>query len=238
MSSPRPHVFWFGPVNGMQVKGATVDGAATHFFTCTGDGQPNCGAWADGWKDPSGCRLPGLYKKLKIDSGEVGQIYLGAFSAGGQCVRRIALGAADRAALRAVLLSDATYTPEWLDASKTTAKPLEGFLQLGLDCISDGRLFLATASSSLNKAYPSGAQTLDGLRRGIEEAAGCPFEDAAADPIWQGLKPPARAWRLRNVIFADFGGAYKHADHATYLAPILWPRAIASAAAECFVERG
>jgi hypothetical protein len=35
---------------------------------------------------------------------------------------------------------------------------------------------------------------------------------------------------MNNVIFADFGAAYKHGEHATHLAPLLWPRAIAAAA--------
>lgn len=241
MSSPGPHVIWFGPVNGMQVKGATVDGAKPCFVTCTGDGsdgKPTCGARADAWKDASGRRLPCLFQKLAIEENDVQRLYLGAFSAGGQCVKRIAQSAEDRAKIHAILLSDATYTTEWLDRKAGTTKPIEGFLRFALDCVADGRLFLATASGAPNKEYPSGAQSLDGLRRGIEAAAGCAFEDAMADPIWQGLRPPARAWRLRNVIFADFAGAYKHGDHATVLAPILWPRAIASAAAECLVFRG
>lgn len=234
-------VIWFGPVNGFQVKGATVDDAAPCFVTCTGDGSdgtPTCGARADAWKDPAGRRLPALFQKLKIDESGVSRLYLGAFSAGGQCIKRIALSAEDRSKIHAILLSDATYTIEWLDQKKGTTKPIEGFLKFALDCLSDGRLFLATASSSPNKAYPSGSQSLDGLRRGIEAASGSTFEDAANDPIWQGLKPPASAVRLRNVIFADFGTAYKHGEHATVLAPILWPRAIASAAAECLVNRG
>jgi hypothetical protein len=241
MSSPGLHVVWFGPVNGTQVKGATVDGATPRFVTCTGDGsdgQPTCGARADAWKDTSGRRLPGLLRKLEIEEEGIRRLYLGAFSAGGQCVRRLAMSAEDRAKIHGVLLSDATYTIEWLDQKKGTTKPIEGYLRFALDCLSDGRLFLATASSAPNKAYPSGSQSLDGLRLGIEAAAGGAFEDAAGDPIWQGLKPPARAWRLRNVIFADFGAAYKHGEHATVLAPILWPRAVASAAAECLVLRG
>lgn len=241
MASRGTHVVWFGPVNGMQVKGATAADATPHFVTCTGDGsdgQPTCGARAEAWIDPGGRRLPGLCKRLKVEEQDVDRLYLGAFSAGGQCIKRIATHPEDRAKIHAILLSDATYTTEWLDPKKGTTKPIEGFLRFALDCLSDGRLFLATASSAPNKTHPSGSQTLDGLRRGVEAAAEATFEDAASDPIWQGLRPPAGAWRLRNVIFADFGGAYKHGEHATALAPVLWPRAIASAAAECAVERG
>lgn len=240
MTSPAARVIWFGPVNGMQVKGATAFGAAPVFVTCTGDGsdgKPTCSARADTWKDTSGRLLPCLFEKLQQAEGGA-PLYLGAFSAGGQCVKRLALHAEDRARIHAVLLSDATYTTEWLDAKKKTTKPIEGFLRFALDCLSDGRLFLATASSSPNKSYPSGSQTLDGLRRGVEAEAGAPFEDARADPIWQGLRPAAGAWRLRNVIFADFGAAYPHGEHATVLAPVLWQRAIASAAAECLALRG
>jgi hypothetical protein len=236
MASQGTRVIWLGPVSSMHVKGATVDDVKPQFVTCTGDGsdgQPTCGARADAWKDASGRRLPGLFKRLKIKPDEVTQLYLGAFSAGGQAIKRIALHAEDRAMLTGVLLSDGTYTTEWLDQKNGIAKPIEGFLRYAVDCISDGRLFLATASSAPNKNYPSGAQSLDGIRRGIESELSCTLDDAMADPIWEGLKPPVRAWRKLNVIFADFGAAYKHAEHATRLAPILWPRALASAAETC-----
>lgn len=236
IASPGTRVIWFGPVASWQVKGATVRDVKPQFVTCTGDGsdgRPTCAARAEAWKDASGRRLPGLFKWLNIKPGEVTQLYLGAFSAGGQSIKRIALHATDRAMLTGVLLSDGTYTTEWLDQKKGIAKPIEGFLRYAVDCISDGRLFLATASSTPNKNYPSGAQSLDGIRRGIESELRCTLDDAMADPIWKGLKPPVRAWRKRNVIFADFGAAYKHNEHATRLAPILWPRALAFAAQIC-----
>ncbi|MEZ4302162.1 MAG: hypothetical protein R3B70_44960 [Polyangiaceae bacterium] len=231
MAPPAPHVLWFGPVNGFQVKGATAHGATPTFLTCTGDGsdgQPTCADRAEAWRDAAGRRLPGLFKRAKLAEAEVHRLYLGAFSAGGQAIKRIALHPEDRARVHAILLADATYTIEWLDAKRTTTRPIEGFLKFALDCIEDGRLFLATASATPNKLYPSGAQSLDGLRRGIESAAGRPFADASADPLWEGLRPPRSALRLRNVILADFGAAYTHGQHATLLAPILWPRAIAS----------
>jgi hypothetical protein len=109
--------------------------------------------------------------------------------------------------------------------------PIDGFVELAVDCLADGRLFLATASSSPNHDHPTGAQSLDGVRVAIEQKTSCSFEDASTDPLWTGLAAPRRAFRLRNVILADFGSAYKHGEHATALAPVLWPRAIASAAA-------
>jgi len=233
MASLRLDVLWFGPVNGFQVKGATVGAAKPYFLTCTGDGsdgQPTCADRAEAWKASSGRRLPGLFERVKIPEGEVGRLYLGAFSAGGQCLKRVALHAADRALITAMLLSDATYTIEWQDQKKGLTKPIEGFLHYAMDCIADGRLFLATASGAPNKSYASGAQSLDGLRRGVEATLGEDMDDATADPIWSGLRAPVRAWRKRNVILADFGDAYKHGEHATVLAPILWPRAIALSA--------
>ncbi|MBK8257474.1 MAG: hypothetical protein IPK82_33000 [Polyangiaceae bacterium] len=224
-----PEVIWFGPVNGFQVKGATLPGVTPRFVTCTGDGSdggPTCADRAEAWRDATGRRLPTLFKRLKINPADVSQLTLGAFSAGGQIIKRLGLDALDRAQIHAVLLSDATYTIEWLNQKQGTTKPIEGFLKLALDYINDGRLFLATASAAPNKAYPSGAQSLLGLKTGIEQASGLTFDPAEDDPLWADLKPPVRAFRLKNVIFADFGMSYKHGEHATLLAPILWPRAL------------
>ncbi|MFO0587344.1 MAG: hypothetical protein U0441_07390 [Polyangiaceae bacterium] len=231
---PTNFVLWFGPVSSTQIKGATAFGATPHMVSCTGDGSDGtatCADRADGWKDGDGRRLPALLKKMAIDSNDINRLVLGAFSAGGQCLKRVCLHATDRQWISAVLLSDATYSIEWLDHKNGHVAPIEGFLRYAVDCLSDGRLFLATASASPNHDYPTGAQCLAGLKDGIEKETGLVFEDATGDPLWTGLHKPERAWRLKNVVFADFGLAYHHGEHPTVLAPILWPRALEMVAA-------
>src|SRR5262245_21099384 len=137
----KSYVIWFGPVSSTQVKGATLEGVTLKFVSCTGDGsdgRATCAERAEGWMDASGRRLPTLFRRLEITVEETDRLYLGAFSAGGQSVKRIGTNAEDRAITSAVLLSDGTYTTDWLDQRRGIARPIEGFLRYALDFITDG----------------------------------------------------------------------------------------------------
>ena len=79
-------VLWFGPVNLTQVPGATVPGAYARAMPCVADGSPSCGQIADSWLDGAGRRLPRLLQKVGRDEGTAGDLFLGAFSAGGSAV--------------------------------------------------------------------------------------------------------------------------------------------------------
>jgi hypothetical protein len=90
----------------------------------------------------------------------------------------------------------------------------------GMDTLADPsrHFFVATASSVPNKTLPSGSQTLAALRQEIERRSGFTFEDVML-PL---SPPPDQAWRLGNIVFADYGFRITHPEHATLIAPQVW----------------
>jgi len=210
-------VAWLGPVNLQQVQNASIPGASKIVnITCTGDGSPSCADIAAGWTGPDGRVLPGLLASKGLDPGS--SIAIGAFSAGGSIAKRALMAQADRDQTRAVALADATYT--------TTEGAPEGFVRYAVEAAdpNSNKLFVATASSSPNKNWPTGAQTLDMIRAEVEKRRGQRF-DMGQLP---GVTPqPARVWRLGNVLFADYQNILPHGSHATVLAPQIWKNVIA-----------
>lgn len=222
-----------GPVNAAQMKGALLPGAESHFITCTGDGKPTCGEMAEGWKGADGRILPGLLKAAKATVSPGDELWAGAFSAGGQIWKRVMLGAEDRAQIAGAIMSDAGYEAAWVDEKAKIAPFVEGFVLYALDALNDGRLFVWTASGTANVSvqnpgtvYPAGDQVQDATRAEIERRSGQTFADVTDKPeLWPWgahLRAPVKVWRLGTVILADYGMVYKHAEHATTIAPEVW----------------
>jgi hypothetical protein len=221
-------VVFFGPVSAAQREGATVEGAEEHFFTCTGDSHPNCAEQLGAFADGSGCYLPGLRHHFGI--ADETELYVGAFSNGGSAVKRILLNAADRAALRSVALSDATYEL-WTDTQRLVPGVAEGYIAFALEALDGSKLFLATASGTPNNVggdqQPSGSQSLEQLALEIGNRSGQPLEQRTTIPGYETLDPPpTRVWTRGGVILADFGTTFAHAQHVTRLAPLLWPAVV------------
>ena len=200
-------VVWAGPVAKFQVAGATVVGAKELFLGCCGDLTPPC--------TPPTCSTIGatlraapvdaLLQGAKMVGADLGDLFFGAFSAGGSVIKRLMLVPAYRNITTAVLLADATYTGGWLDEKKALAPPIEGFVQYAVDVINGpgDKLFVATASPSPNKSFPTGMQNLAATRREIEKRTSKQFEELGS--FFYGVEPaPERVCKLGNVIFADF----------------------------------
>lgn len=201
-------VIWMGPVAPFQVPGATVPGAKVTNVGCLGDRAPNCVYIADGLKDAEGRRMPGLLRRLKIDPASVSDIFIGAFSAGGALAKRLLLHPADRAMVKAVMLSDATYTG-WDKEHRPV--PAEGFVAYGVEVVQGApRMLVATASTSPNKSYPNGVESMLAVRDEIARRTGQRYEQVAGQ--WAGIDPPpVAAWRLGNTMFADYQMKIGHA---------------------------
>jgi serpin B len=228
VAGPTRAVLFFGPVGASQREGATIPGAEEHFFTCTGDGHPNCVQQLGAYRDGAGRCLPGLLRHLGVQEGT--DLFIGAFSAGGSAVKRLLLSADDRAAIRSVVLSDATYE-HWTDAQHTRPNVAEGYVAFALDALDGSKLFVATASTKPNNAagvqQPSGSQTLARLAAEIGMRSGQPLEERATIPGYETLVPaPDRVWTRGGVILADFGTKFAHAEHVTHIAPMLWPAVV------------
>lgn len=225
-------LLWFGPVSILQVQPTVPEGYKLDVMGCLGnvvDGKPTCAARADAWRNVDGSRVPTMREWLRLPAEPH---VLAAFSAGGQVVKRLCLHPADRSEVRGVYLADAVYTTVWLDKPHVAGFDplLEGLVQFALAAIEDGRPMVATASSSPNGNYPSGAQSLAALRIEIERRSGKSFCDVreAFEQQPQELKSPVRADGLENLLFVDFGSTYAHGAHPLAIAPVLLPRMLAS----------
>ncbi len=218
---------WFGPVWSGQVRAATPPGYSLHVVGCVAGVDPKhkrCVDEAAKWKDASGRRLPGLRRALGLDVGS--RPVLAAFSAGGQCVRRLLLDPRDRAEIGGVYLADATYG-EWEQAGVVRVDELqEALVSFAVEAAADGRPLVMTASSHVpGGAGPSASAVLQALAYEIElrgEGAFCKVAPGA--PVLAGLGSPVYAMRLASVLYVDFGREVAHAGHATTIAPVLLPR--------------
>lgn len=210
---------WLGPVNLTQVGGAVVPGSLVININCCGAADPKCPPttcpdYAAGYLDAAGRRLPGLLSSKGLDPRSI--VAVGAFSAGGSILKRLCLNAADRAQMRVVFSSDASY-----EATPGLHAPVEGYALYMQDAATDpSKLFVATASANPNKAYGSGIDIITATRKLVEQRTGRAFTLGGSLP---GVdQPPAQLWRLgSNVWIAEYPDV-PHGGHPTQIAPQVW----------------
>lgn len=222
---------WFGPVWSGQVSGATPAGYTLRVVPCVAGIDPShkrCTDEAARWKGHDGRRLPGLRRALGLDADA--RPVLAAFSAGGQCVRRLLLDPRDRAELAGVYLADATYG-EWESPGVVRVDELqEALVSFAVEAAADGRPLVMTASSHVpGGAGPSASAVVQALHHAIEaRGTGAFCKVAPGDPVLEGIGSPVYAMRLGPVLYVDFGREVAHAGHATSIAPVLLPRILAA----------
>ncbi len=200
----RPIVLWAGPINEQQAPDATIDGARRFFFVCTGDGStpPRC---SDFVTSQGGSILNAILSRLNIRPDEAGDIYLGAFSAGGQLWKPLLQNDSDRSRIRGIMMHDAAYEI----GSPSNPKYSEGYVRFGLDAIGDpSKFMLMTGSFSPNvprpgEVYQSGADTLRATVEEIERRSGRPI---GAGSNWPSdVAAPSRLWgNGKNIFLADY----------------------------------
>lgn len=225
--SARNLVIWAGPVNAVQVPGATVADAIQKFLPCTGDGKAAGGASAQRCGDlavSSGGRiLPGILARLGLREDEVGDIYLGAFSAGGHIWKRLLMSPEDRARIKGVMLHDAAYET----GTSKSPLPTQGYVEFALDALKDpSKFMLMTASIGANPSteqkgvyYQSGAETMRSTIDAINHRSNYAIQEAGLLP--EGLPNPSRLWTAgKNLYFAQYNNV-GHGGHAN-MAPLFW----------------
>lgn len=217
-------VAWFGPVAEFQVPGATVPDATKRFYQCVGAlGKPVCHEVAWSFTGADKHSVPGLLSRSGVAEADVRDIFLGAFSAGGGVVRHLLFQPADRQRVRAVLLSDATYSGEWADKARRIPFVNQTWVEWGAEVATgDGsQLWVATASPSPNFDKATGVEVLQEIRRQLEERLGRRFERLAH---FYGVEPaPAAAYKLGNVVLAEY--PLEPLGHAhTQIAPQVWQK--------------
>ncbi len=198
----KDFVLWTGPVDFFQVRGATIPGAIEYNLQCLGDRDPNCTYLGNSLLDSSGRRLPSLLEKAHVVLSDVNDVFIGAFSAGGSVVWRLLVHPEDRKKIRAVLLSDATYTSKWVDEKNRVPEIFQSWIDYAIDCIDGDHLFVATASPNPNGRWASGIENIRELRRQLELKTQKKFEKL---DHFYGISPgPDSAYKLGNVILAEF----------------------------------
>lgn len=219
----RPVVIWTGPVNFTQVPGATLPDAYEINIGCLGDRDPYCPALAASYL-VDGRRLPQILARASVPpESEVGDIAIGAFSAGGSLVKRLLLSEADRARIQVVHLADATWTSSWEDQRRRIPPYDEGFVLYGLDAIDGPHLFIATASPNPNKTWATGIENLQRLRAEIEHRSGQRFAERSD---FFGVDPkPDHVYQLGNIILAEFPARPLGHGH-TVIAGQVWDRIV------------
>jgi len=211
-------VAWLGPASPFQAPGWTPPaGSKVLNLQCQGLTQPTCGTITDGWADASGRHLPSLLAAGHVDPTAFNEVMLNAFSAGGSSVKRIAMNPDDRAAIPVIVLADGMYTTD-RDAEGKAVAP-EGFVRYALDALDGPHLFVATSSSSPNKNYPTGSDTIDAVRREVEKRTGRTFQTGGHVPL---PVQPVTLWTLGNVILGDYKALLGHGEHVSVLNTAVW----------------
>lgn len=221
--STRPVVIWTGPVNFTQVPGATLSDAYEINIGCFGDRDPYCPGLAASYLT-GGRRLPQILARAGVPpESEVGDIAIGAFSAGGSLVKRLLLSEPDRARIQVVHLADATWTSSWDDQRARIPPYGEGFVLYALDAIAGAHLFVVTASPNPNKTWATGIENLRRLRSEVERRSGERFTEL--DHFF-GIEPgPDHVYQLGNVILAEFPSKPLGHGHTVIAGPV-WDRII------------
>lgn len=215
-------VVWTGPVYNQQVPGATVPGAKELWLGCVGDYQPGKAHCPTIGRSLAGS-LDTLLGKTPVTRATLGDLFFGAFSAGGSIVKRLLMTPDFRDATTAVLLSDATYTSSWVDKGERAAPPIEGFVRYAVDVVNGpgDKLLVATASPIPNGQWATGIENLTAMRREIEKRTGKTFRER--DDFWDIEPGPERVWQLGNVVFAEYPLKPIGHNH-TRIAPQVWQK--------------
>jgi hypothetical protein len=235
-------VIWIGPVSSAQVRAASIPDADQFIVIgggCpAGQGDPSCQGstyfsnLAEKYFD--GTRyLPKLLKAKGLDPNNT-ELYIGSFSAGHGAVKKWCMHPDDRALIKSVALADSTYC-SWPNKVPQFA---EGYVRMCVDAVTKPQLFIATSSSSQDPAgnTPAGDMCMMAIKKEVEKRTGLKFSESTHWPA--GISPqPVTAYQLGNCILADYGPRLQHPQHATLLAPQVWPNLVtpwSRTPVECF----
>jgi hypothetical protein len=193
------------------------------------DGSANA-AVAAAMRSPDGRILPNLLQRYAPGVAP-DNIALAAFSAGYGLVDPILQSPADRAAVTAVVLSDALFS----QGSPTTgtggvAKP--GIAAFGAEAIDGSKLFVATTANSTDGSHLTGRQSFIVTQDEARRVAGCFCEPSQISPPAPVPPAPGGWWQTGDRLFwGDYtapgarpnaGDAFTHSEHDTRVGPAVW----------------
>jgi hypothetical protein len=221
-------VIWAGPVMLLPAHRAiNWQGRDVRIVLVQGEGSSNMAALGSSLRDASGRILPNLLAKYAPGI-KPEKIALCAFSAGHGLLNQILSNDADRAAVSAVVLSDADFNTG-NPAAPSCSSVHEGYVKFGIEAAKGAKLLVATTSNSTDGTYLSGRQSFDCELRQMESATG---HSRSSESPAQGVKSASGGWwRLGNAHWGDYtqpgspvnaGNDITHGDHANVLSPQVW----------------
>jgi len=192
------------------------------------DGSANA-ALAAAMRSPDGRILPNLLQRYAPGVAP-DNIALAAFSAGYGLVDPILQSPADRAAVTAVVLSDALFS-QGSPATGTGGVPKPGIAAFGAEAIGGTKLLVVTTANTTDGSHLTGRQSFLVTEAEARRLGGrCePTEISPPAPV-----PPAPGgwWQVGDRFFwGDYtqsgarpnaGDAFTHAEHDTKVGPAVW----------------
>jgi len=193
------------------------------------DGSSNA-ALAQSLRAPDGRILPNLLARYAPGI-QPGSVALAAFSAGYGLLDPILQHPADRAAVTAVILSDACFS-QGNPTSGTGGVAKPGFAAFGAEAINGGKLMVATTANSTDGSHLTGRQSWLVTQDAARTASQCFCEPAEVSPRAPVPPAPGGFWQTGTALYwGDYtragsspntGDAFTHAEHDTVVGPAVW----------------
>lgn len=210
-------VFFAGPVL-VTPAFQSIDwrGRDVRIIPIAGAGSTHFSRLAETLRDSSGRILPNLVKRyasgLQID-----KIALAAYSAGHGLLNKIADNDADRSAVDAMILSDATF-------NAFNTGPKRGYVKYGIDAARGHGLFVSTTANTSNGTHMTGRDSWLLVWESVQNQTGKrdrtvrpKFPAPAASGGWHKLGSKFY-W---GDYFSASGNDFSHGDHHN-IAPQIW----------------
>lgn len=221
-------VFFAGPVVVTKAH-QSIDwrGRDVRIIPIVGEGSSTFAALAESLRDSQGRILPSLVKKYGGGI-EPSQVALAAYSAGWGLLDKICQVDADRKAVTAMILADATFS----GGNPQTGQggtPKQGYVRFGKDALDGDRLLVSTTANTTSGDYLTGRQSFELVWNELNRLCYCEPHRVSAR---QGLPEASGGWwQLGNACFwGDYakpgsapgaGSDISHADHNALSAEVM-----------------
>jgi hypothetical protein len=195
-------------------------------YGCLGDRAPHCNDMAVQLNvQGGGSILEGMAAGAGTSLAQTRDVFLGSFSAGGSVVSRMLYNKSDAKRVKAILLSDSTYSASWVDPSRRIPTVSQSVVEFGIQVARGpgNQLFIATASPSPNFNWATGVEVLAEIRRQIEIQGSVTFSKIDS---FYGINPgPVAVYRTGTVLFAEYPMEPLGHGHPK-IAPQVWQNAL------------
>jgi hypothetical protein len=210
-------VFFAGPVV-VTAAFQQIDwlGRDVRIVPIVGSGSSYFSNLAEQLRAPDGRILPGLVRRY-AGSLDIDKLALAAYSAGHGLLNKIADNDADRQAVDAMVLSDATF-------NAFNTGPKSGYVKFGVDAARGNRLFVATTANTTSGGHMTGRDSFQLVWDEVDKAT---WSRTRVVPPRRPVPEPSGGWHRMGSLFywGDYwSGATNDISHEAHhhLAPAVW----------------